>query len=470
MTSPLLPGGIACLSFYYTFPASSATLNVMTRTHDNVTVDVWNMTSYVLENMDHFVVNFVAKLAPNDLIGVDNITIERFTCESGYQPIKEDVRDVCVGHSNRVPKCEPVECGNASNAANAVIHYYNGTNNKSYATVTCNVGYRIINGEDNDMVQKYVQCLETGLWNISSGCELKDCGHLTAPQHGNVSHITTTYGYIATESCQTGYTLRGSGMATCGSNGHWSSIGQTCAAVDCGHLQAPQHGIISHITTTYGSTATISCQTGYILRGSGMVTYNSNGYWNSTGQACAVFDCGHLTAPQHGSVTHTTTTYRSIASVSCQTGYILRGSGTVRCGSTGTWSSTGQTCATVVSEMDLNKAIRAGCSSIGWNISVDMSILQQMYPFVLPNNIYFGETSCKGSLSRNILQYTFGFKDCLTNEKISGEAIIYENKLIYATFDLLNSHLIRNHVWTSFIARQHLLTSIMTLTRTILRS
>ncbi|KAH3830254.1 hypothetical protein DPMN_103495 [Dreissena polymorpha] len=173
-------------------------------------------------------------------------------------------------------------------------------------------------------------------------------------------------------------------------------------------------------------------------------------------------------APKQGSVSNITTTYGSTATISCETGYLLVGSAIVTCDSSGHWGSTGQTCTPV--EMDLNKAIRAGCSSIGWNISVDMSILQQMYPFVLPNNIYFGETSCKGSLSRNILQYTFGFKDCLTNEKISGEAIIYENKLIYATFDLLNSHLIRNHVWTSFIARQHLLTSIMTLTRTILRS
>ncbi|KAH3830251.1 hypothetical protein DPMN_103492 [Dreissena polymorpha] len=56
---------------------------------------------------------------------------------------------------------------------------------------------------------------------------------------------------------------------------------------DCGHLWAPQHGSVTHTTTTYGSTATISCLTGYILRGSGIVTCDSNGHWGSTGQTCS---------------------------------------------------------------------------------------------------------------------------------------------------------------------------------------
>ncbi|KAH3830344.1 hypothetical protein DPMN_103586 [Dreissena polymorpha] len=67
MASPLLPGGIACLSFYYTIPAATTTLQVMTRTEDNVRVELWNVTErarrnwtrvegLVVENIDHFVV------------------------------------------------------------------------------------------------------------------------------------------------------------------------------------------------------------------------------------------------------------------------------------------------------------------------------------------------------------------------------------------------------------------------------
>ncbi|KAH3830345.1 hypothetical protein DPMN_103587 [Dreissena polymorpha] len=51
---------------------------------------------------------------------------------------------------------------------------------------------------------------------------------------------------------------------------------------------APKHGNVSNTNTTYGSIATISCQTGYILRDSGMVTCDSNGHWNSTSQMCTI--------------------------------------------------------------------------------------------------------------------------------------------------------------------------------------
>ncbi|KAH3830250.1 hypothetical protein DPMN_103491 [Dreissena polymorpha] len=82
---------------------------------------------------------------------------------------------------------------------------------------------------------------------------------------------------------------------------------------DCGYLIAPQHGNVSHINTTYGSTATISCQTGYILNGS-----------NTSSLL----------------VRHT--------------GYILNGSNTSSCDSSGFWNSTTQTCTVLVSFISVN--------------------------------------------------------------------------------------------------------------------
>ncbi|KAH3837189.1 hypothetical protein DPMN_110569 [Dreissena polymorpha] len=45
MSSSPLSAGAACLSFYYTLPASMATLHVMTRTKNNVTMELWNVTN-----------------------------------------------------------------------------------------------------------------------------------------------------------------------------------------------------------------------------------------------------------------------------------------------------------------------------------------------------------------------------------------------------------------------------------------
>ncbi|KAH3837184.1 hypothetical protein DPMN_110564 [Dreissena polymorpha] len=55
-----------------------------------------------------------------------------------------------------------------------------------------------------------------------------DCGRLPVPQHGHVSPTATSYGSTATISCDNGFKLIGSGISTCGSDGRWNSTGQTC--------------------------------------------------------------------------------------------------------------------------------------------------------------------------------------------------------------------------------------------------
>ena len=43
----------------------------------------------------------------------------------------------------------------------------------------------------------------------------KDCGTLSNPAKGHVSHTGTTYGKTATYSCNTGYDLEGTSTRTC---------------------------------------------------------------------------------------------------------------------------------------------------------------------------------------------------------------------------------------------------------------
>ena len=58
----------------------------------------------------------------------------------------------------------------------------------------------------------------------------------------------------------------------------------------------------------------------------------------------AVVDCGTLTNPQNGNVTLTTTTFMSTATYSCNSGYTLSGNETRTCEASGTWSDTAPTC------------------------------------------------------------------------------------------------------------------------------
>ena len=64
-----------------------------------------------------------------------------------------------------------------------------------------------------------------------------------------------------------------------------------------------------------------------------------------------VVNCGALTNPTSGRVSHTAgTTYGQTAIYSCNTGYSLVGSSTHTCQATGNWSGTSPTCQGVVAQ------------------------------------------------------------------------------------------------------------------------
>ena len=56
-----------------------------------------------------------------------------------------------------------------------------------------------------------------------------DCGNLTDPVNGSVNHTSgTTFGQTATYSCNTGYNLVGDSIRTCQATGEWSGSAPTC--------------------------------------------------------------------------------------------------------------------------------------------------------------------------------------------------------------------------------------------------
>ena len=144
---------------------------------------------------------------------------------------------------------------------------------------------------------------------ISLFLTVADCGNLTNPTNGQVSTTAgTTEGQTATYSCNTGYNLVGDGTRTCGANGNWSGSEPTCermlllnnlpykyahnvfllsTAVDCNALSDPSNGQVSHTAgTTFGQTATYSCNTGYNLVGDSTRTCEAAGEWSGSEPTC----------------------------------------------------------------------------------------------------------------------------------------------------------------------------------------
>ena len=63
-----------------------------------------------------------------------------------------------------------------------------------------------------------------------------DCGNLTNPANGQVSHTAgTTFEQTATYSCDTGFNLMGDTTRTCQATGVWSGNAPTCQGTAAGH-------------------------------------------------------------------------------------------------------------------------------------------------------------------------------------------------------------------------------------------
>ena len=103
---------------------------------------------------------------------------------------------------------------------------------------------------------------------------------------GNI-HFT---GSTATVTCQSGYTLVGTGDLSCvfdksASDEIWSPAAPTCQA-DCGPLEL-DHGTITYSDSTYeGSEATFACSEGYTLMGETMATCQNDGNWSDSTPVC----------------------------------------------------------------------------------------------------------------------------------------------------------------------------------------
>ena len=81
------------------------------------------------------------------------------------------------------------------------------------------------------LISTLVEC-----YPVTQACILSltavDCGSLTNPANGQVSHTAgTKFGEIAIYSCEPGYNLVGDSTRTCQATGEWSGSEPTCQGV-----------------------------------------------------------------------------------------------------------------------------------------------------------------------------------------------------------------------------------------------
>ncbi|WAR07673.1 SVEP1-like protein, partial [Mya arenaria] len=209
-------------------------------------------------------------------------------------------------------------CGNVTNPINGSVTYVETTYDET-ANYSCDTGYNLSGNMSRT-------CQAHGDWSGEApSCIIVDCGNVTNPINGSVTYVETTYDETANYSCDTGYNLSGNMSRTCQASGNWSEEAPSCIIVDCGNVTNPINGSVTYLKTTYDETANYSCDTGYNLSGNMSRTCQASGNWSEEAPSCIIVDCGNVTNPINGSVTHVETTYNETTHYSCDTGYNLHG-------------------------------------------------------------------------------------------------------------------------------------------------
>lgn len=225
------------------------------------------------------------------------------------------------------------------------------------ANISCDPGYTTGGG--------IITCKDNGTWDTSTAlpCHAIDCdAPINITGYVVTNPASTVYLSNTTIECDTGYT-GGGATITCEATGDWTTYTgceQSGGVVDCGSTIDDTNGAHNG-DTTFGGTASITCNTGYT--GGGPITCEADGNWNETSATpCSPVDCRDP-QPEDGYIPQTpgSTTYLSIVDVDCESGYEGTAS-QITCGATGKWSkytgcSTGRRMSTESSLVTIVAAI-----------------------------------------------------------------------------------------------------------------
>ncbi|XP_046372213.2 sushi, von Willebrand factor type A, EGF and pentraxin domain-containing protein 1-like [Haliotis rufescens] len=119
--------------------------------------------------------------------------------------------------------------------------------------------------------------------------------------------------------------------------------------VDCGPPEPLHNGVFVYNTTTYTSLGTAICNSGYNLSGSSKhVTCSAEGRWETLNGSCKIVDCGVPGSIPGGSFSYSTTTYGSLGHAICNSGFNFSGSSnSVSCTAGGDWENVSGICKVV---------------------------------------------------------------------------------------------------------------------------
>ncbi|XP_017262609.1 E-selectin-like [Kryptolebias marmoratus] len=286
----------------------------------------------------------------------------QYSCEEGYElstPGPQRCNE--TGKWTKTsPTCELVQCRSLIAPPNGSLLKSSDplglSSYRSTRVFTCDEGY-----EMDELSSDTLQCESSGDWNASRpSCVAVQCSALQDLENGFVScedqsKMRFSYKKSCSFSCDAGYRLVGPSRVTCTSAAEWSEKIPHCEAITCQKPEAGAQMIIlcSESELHPNSTCSFSCEPGFELQGTNTVKCSEEGRWNETMPSCKAVQCPALQHPDHGILScvddaEMRFTYGKTCSFSCAPGYRLVGPSRLTCTAAADWSEQIPRCEAII--------------------------------------------------------------------------------------------------------------------------
>ncbi|XP_069487009.1 sushi, von Willebrand factor type A, EGF and pentraxin domain-containing protein 1 isoform X2 [Ambystoma mexicanum] len=303
-------------------------------------------------------------------------------CDPGFQISGNPVQQ-CLNlgqWTQPLPRCERISCGVPPALENG---FYSAEDFYAGSTVTyqCNSGYYLLgdsrmfctdNGSWNGIspscldvdecalgsdCDEHASCLNTNGSHVCTcippytgngkKCAAVSCGTTPTPENGAADGTNFTFGNTVMYRCYAGYYLLGPKEASCLATGVWSNAPPTCEKVVCQAPQEIENGSYILSGQSYLSTVLYTCNTGYSLQGSSVLTCDASAQWDGVAPTCHLVTCGPPLAVKDAVYSGNDFTFANLITYKCKEGFTLVGSATLECLSTGKWNGTTPQCMAV---------------------------------------------------------------------------------------------------------------------------
>ncbi|XP_069497399.1 E-selectin-like isoform X1 [Ambystoma mexicanum] len=281
----------------------------------------------------------------------------------------------------QVPKCEAIKCEEVKTVEHGIVSCSGSGGVFSYAStcdVTCHEGYTLTGPASLQCTAQGVwtedvpKCEAVKCEPLSApGYGAMSCAELDQDGRRNLTcHF----------SCDEGFVLAGSQRLHCTAAGHWTEEAPRCEAVTCATIQKPEHGNMDCMHArgmfAYKSSCSFRCNEGFSLIGTPLLRCSSEGLWTAQAPTCQAVQCEALPVPDKGLVncSHPFGDFRYAAECKyeCTKGHTLMGSDTLECSATGLWTASPPTCE-AVDESDVYVAV--GVAATGTSLLSAGSLL-----------------------------------------------------------------------------------------------